>query len=148
MTIKHQTIDIINHGPYSEMILKDGTFFTPDRIYEMGMMACNVCGTLMPIEKKYCPQCREWVVCIREKYLGSLTVEKEDAKIKKQKQLAQSGSKKYLITPSPNTYEKLDNYIARFMRHDCMQVRYPVAQDRYDRAIYLYSHLKPRPRKK
>lgn len=129
MRIKDHTIDVLKHGDYTELILKDGTFYTPALLYEKGMMACNLCGTLMPIEKKYCPQCKEWVICIHEDYLHDKNhIERIKGRI--------------IVTPFPNLHEKLRPYRERFIRDWCMQLKYPIAIERYNRATYLYSKYK------
>ena len=123
MRIKDHTIDVLRHGDYTEMILMDGTFFTPARLYEKGIMACNVCGTLMPIEKKYCPQCKEWVICIHEDYLA------------RKEAITTQGE-----LPIPYRDENLTSFIERFMRHDYTSYKYPNGLVRFNKAKRVYSN--------
>lgn len=124
-TIKNQTIDVLRHGPHTELILKDGTFFTPARIYEMGMMACNLCGTIMPIEKKYCPRCQEWVICIHEDYVND-------------KNHLETIHGRTVKTPQPFFTEKRQAFISRFMANIDMQFKYRMGWDRYKKANEIF----------
>ncbi len=127
MTIKNHTIDVLRHGSYTELILRDGIFYTPAHLFDKGMMACNVCGTLMPIDKKYCPQCKEWVICIHEDYIS---------KSESKKEIEQN---RIFCIPVPNKDEKKDAFISRFMTNQDMQLKYPIGWTRFRKAKEIFS---------
>jgi len=113
--IKDITIDVLRVGPHTEMILIDGIFYTPDNIYQRGMMCCNLCGNIMSIDKKFCPACMEWVICIREEHLET--------------------EGRY---PKPKRQESRTEYISRAMSDQRMQAEYPKARARYNKAEDLF----------
>ena len=118
---KNITVGQCKWGAVTEIMLLDGVYYTPNAIWNMGMCACNVCGTIVPSDKKFCPYCNEWIMIIHEKHYRGYEPD---------------------LLPTPERHEFRVVFIDRAFRDPHLQKLFPNGKERWKECERIYEKYK------